>query len=94
MGRGPAKIKWRYEGLSFLMACISTCSYCWAVSAGEIMYESYVKNIHAILYGTSFVTGHIQPVLKICDEFYIRPAFCIFCVLKCTSSIKTWVGTK
>lgn len=74
MSRGTAKIRWRHEGLSFLLPCISTCSYCWEVSAEEIMYESYVKNSHAMLYGTSFVTGLIQPVLKICDEFYIRPA--------------------
>lgn len=92
---GPAKIKWRYESLSFIMPCISTCSYCWAINAGEIMYESYVKNSHAMLYGTSFVTGRIKPVLKICDEFYIRPALLhLFCVLKYKSSIKTWVGTK
>lgn len=37
------------------------------------MYERYVKNSHAMLYGASFVTGHIQP-LRICDEFCIRPA--------------------
>lgn len=33
------------------------------------MYESYVKNSHAMLYGTSFVTGPIQPVLKIVMNF-------------------------
>lgn len=38
------------------------------------MYERYVKNSHAMLYRASFVTGHIQPVLRICDEFCIRPA--------------------
>lgn len=92
---GPAKIKWRYESLSFIMPCILPCSYSWAINAGEIMYESYVKNSHAAVYGTSFVTGHIKPILKICDEFYIRSAILhLFCVLKYKGNIKTGVGTK
>lgn len=63
------KIKWRHESMSFIMPRISPCSYCWTISEGEIMCESYVKNSHAVLYRTSFVTGRSKPILKMCDKF-------------------------